>query len=85
MVIPCRNGAHTIGRQLDALLGQSTGAEFEVIVADNGSTDDTAALILGALVLVAVGFIAASPGPAVLTAAALATAVWLAGGVSARR
>lgn len=44
-----------------------------------------AALILGALVLVAVGVIAASPGPAVLTAAAVATAVWLAGGLSARR
>ncbi len=43
------------------------------------------ALILGALVLVAVGVIAASPGPAVLTATAAATAVWLTGGVSARR
>ncbi|WP_395311849.1 hypothetical protein V4U86_14340 [Mycobacterium sp. AMU20-3851] len=43
------------------------------------------ALILGALVLVAVGVLAANLGPAVLTAAAAATAVWLAGGMSARR
>ena len=42
VVIPCRNGSATIGEQLDALLSQRTGATFEVIVADNGSTDDTA-------------------------------------------
>jgi len=43
------------------------------------------ALIIGALVLVMVGLITASLGPAVLTAAGAATLVWLAGGVSARR
>ncbi|MBI3215902.1 MAG: glycosyltransferase [Mycobacterium sp.] len=45
VVIPCRNGAGTLGAQLDALLAQQTGATFEVIVADNGSTDATAELV----------------------------------------
>jgi glycosyltransferase involved in cell wall biosynthesis len=45
VVIPCRNGADVLGSQLDALLAQHTSAVFEVIVADNGSTDDTAALV----------------------------------------
>jgi hypothetical protein len=43
------------------------------------------ALIVGVLALVAVGVVTASAGPAVLTAAAVATLVWLAGGVSHRR
>lgn len=43
------------------------------------------ALIVGLVALVAVGVVTASLGPAVLTAAAVATLVWLAGGVSARR
>jgi len=43
------------------------------------------ALIVGALVLVVVGLVTASLGPAVLTAAGTATLVWLAGGMSARR
>jgi hypothetical protein len=42
------------------------------------------ALLVGALVLVAVGLVTASLGPAVLTAAAIATLVWVAGGMSAR-
>ena len=33
-----------IGLQLDALAGQTTSRAFEVIVADNGSTDDTVAV-----------------------------------------
>lgn len=45
VVIPCRNGEGTLGRQLDALVGQETSATFEVVVADNGSTDGTAALV----------------------------------------
>lgn len=45
VVIPCLNGAATLGRQLDALLAQETDAEFEVVVADNGSTDGTAELV----------------------------------------
>ncbi|MCF6385921.1 hypothetical protein L2K20_02955 [Mycobacterium sp. MBM] len=43
------------------------------------------ALLIGALVLIAVGLITTSVGPAVLTAAAIATLVWVAGGISARR
>lgn len=43
------------------------------------------ALIIGALVLIAVGLVTASLGPAVLTAAGIATLVWVAGGRSLRR
>lgn len=43
------------------------------------------ALIVGALVLVIVGIVTTSLGPAVLTAAGAATLVWLVGGMSARR
>jgi len=39
VVIPCLNAAATIGAQLDALAGQSWPGDWEVIVADNGSTD----------------------------------------------
>lgn len=45
IVIPCRNGERVLGKQLDALLTQVTDATFEIIVADNGSTDGTAALV----------------------------------------
>jgi hypothetical protein len=45
IVIPCRNGAQTLGAQLDALLAQESDEGFEVVVADNGSTDATAALV----------------------------------------
>ena len=45
VVIPCRNGATTLGRQLDALLGQTQSTNFEIIVANNGSTDDTVSLV----------------------------------------
>ncbi len=42
VVIPARNAAATLGAQLSALAIQAHGATWEVIVADNGSTDDTA-------------------------------------------
>lgn len=45
VVIPCRNGEATLGRQLDALLGQGLSAPFEVVVADNGSIDGTSELV----------------------------------------
>jgi glycosyltransferase involved in cell wall biosynthesis len=45
VVIPCRNGELTLGEQLDALVRQETSAAFEIIVADNGSTDRTAAVV----------------------------------------
>lgn len=39
VVIPCYNGAATLGRQLRALLEQDAPVPFEIVVADNGSTD----------------------------------------------
>lgn len=44
-MIPCKNGAPTLARQLDALVAQVTDARFEVLVADNGSTDDSRAVV----------------------------------------
>lgn len=44
VVIPVRNGAPFIGKQLEALLNQQTQASFEIVVADNGSTDETVAI-----------------------------------------
>lgn len=45
VVIACFNGAEALGRQLDALLSQRASARFEVIVADNGSTDGSRELV----------------------------------------
>ena len=44
VVIPCFNSEDTLGEQLDALAAQQWTAEWEVIVADNGSTDGTVAI-----------------------------------------
>ncbi|WP_353953331.1 glycosyltransferase [Knoellia sp. S7-12] len=42
VVIPVRNAASTLAEQLDALAAaESPSGGFEVIIADNGSTDDT--------------------------------------------
>ena len=41
VIIPAYNGAALIGNQLDALAQQETNLSWEVIVADNGSTDAT--------------------------------------------
>jgi glycosyltransferase involved in cell wall biosynthesis len=46
VVIPCKNGAGAIGEQLAALSRQHWNRPWEVIVADNGSTDGTAAVVL---------------------------------------
>jgi glycosyltransferase involved in cell wall biosynthesis len=46
IVIPARNAAATIAAQLDALAASDDpGVPFEVVVADNGSTDDTVAIV----------------------------------------
>lgn len=46
VVIPVRDGAHGIARQLSALSRQDQAALLDVIVADNGSTDRTAEVAL---------------------------------------
>lgn len=45
VVIPTYNAAHVLGDQLTALAGQVGAPEFEVVVADNGSTDDLGDLV----------------------------------------
>lgn len=46
VVIPVLNGGHTIGDTLRSLQGQAPAAtSSETIVVDNGSTDDTAAVV----------------------------------------
>ncbi len=47
IVIPVRNGAEIIGEQLVALAAQEHAGEWEVVVADNGSTDSTRAVVEG--------------------------------------
>lgn len=44
VLLPSRNGAKTIGRQLEALARQSWAERWELIVIDNGSTDGTGAI-----------------------------------------
>lgn len=45
VVIPCFNGAATLGLQLEALASQRDAPPFEVLVVDNRSTDATPAVI----------------------------------------
>lgn len=45
VVIPVRDGATTIGQQLEALAAQTYDEPWEVVVADNGSTDGTADVV----------------------------------------
>ncbi len=45
VVIPVRNGEETLGRQLEALAGQTYTGSWELIIGDNGSTDRTAAVV----------------------------------------
>lgn len=44
VIIPCYNSADTLGEQLAALAAQRTRYRWEVLVADNGSRDDTVAI-----------------------------------------
>ena len=50
VVIPARNAAATIARTLEALAAQDLDGEFEVVVVDNVSDDDTAAIVRAAAV-----------------------------------
>lgn len=43
--MPCRNVAHVIEKQLDALSKQQFDGDWELICADNGSTDNTNSVI----------------------------------------
>lgn len=45
VVVPVLNGAATIGEQLAALAAQDVDGAWEVVVADNGSTDGTRAVV----------------------------------------
>jgi glycosyltransferase involved in cell wall biosynthesis len=47
VVIPALNVASTIGEQLEGLASQDFDGDWEVIVADNGSTDGTRAVVEG--------------------------------------
>lgn len=44
VIIPCLNGAATLAVQLEALSAQIWSNEWELIVSDNGSTDDSIAI-----------------------------------------
>lgn len=45
IIIPCLNAADTIGIQLEELANQQLSELLEVIVSDNGSTDETIAVV----------------------------------------
>jgi len=45
VIIPCLNAAATLGEQLEALAGQEYDGDWELLLADNGSADDTPGLV----------------------------------------
>src|SRR4051794_20497634 len=45
VIVPVRNGAAVLGQQLAALERQGYRGRWEVVVADNGSSDGTAAVV----------------------------------------
>ena len=47
VIVPTFNSEATIGSCLDALMDQESGGEYEVIVVDDGSIDDTAGVVSG--------------------------------------
>ncbi len=77
VVIPARDEAHRIGETIAALFDQAPGGvELEVIVADDGSTDDTVAVASGAgarVLALPPGQPGGSPGAARNRGAAAAT------------
>src|SRR5664279_4470403 len=44
VIIACLNGAATLGTQLEALAGQPCPVPWELLLADNGSTDASVAI-----------------------------------------
>jgi len=45
VILPCFNGAETIALQLEALANQQWEGDREVIVSNNGSTDDSMEIV----------------------------------------
>jgi glycosyltransferase involved in cell wall biosynthesis len=45
VIVPCRNAATFIGMQLEALARQRCDRDWEVVVVDNGSTDQTRGVV----------------------------------------
>lgn len=45
VIVPCFNASNTIGMQLDAFAKQEWSQPWEIIIADNGSTDNTLAIV----------------------------------------
>ena len=45
VIIPAYNSGHCLGRALDSVLNQDCAVSFEVIVVDDGSTDNTRAVV----------------------------------------
>jgi glycosyltransferase involved in cell wall biosynthesis len=66
VVVPCHNVGATLAEQVDALLTQDWHGTWEIVLVENGSTDDTAR--------VAAGYAAAHPRVRLITATARAGA-----------
>jgi GT2 family glycosyltransferase len=47
VIIACHNGAETLGEALDSLVRQQCGRPWEIVLADNGSTDASAEIFEG--------------------------------------
>jgi glycosyltransferase involved in cell wall biosynthesis len=45
VVIPCFNAAETITNQLEALSSEKYSETWEIIISDNGSTDQTLLIV----------------------------------------
>jgi glycosyltransferase involved in cell wall biosynthesis len=73
VVIPVLNGAGGLRTTLAALVAQEGAPDFEVVVVDNGSTDDTAA-VAAAHPLVREVVVERTPGPYAARNAGIATA-----------
>lgn len=74
IIVPARDAAATLGATLDALAVQDLGEPFEVVVADDASRDDTAALAEAHDVVTRVVRLRAPAGPGAARNAAVAAA-----------
>ena len=78
VVVPVRNGARTLGRTLSRLAEQDFAGRWEVVVVDDGSTDETARIATAAGARVVRHDRALGPGAARNSGAAAADAELLA-------